>query len=111
MNRLLSSERNLAVMLAILNLFDIFIHIFIQKVEPLRVSGNLVAILCSIFLIYVIKTYKLKLITIFFTGLLVLLLNLIWIYIEGSLPLGASILIGSALIILIRLFTVIRNHQ
>lgn len=101
-------SRILTIAVALLNLGDIALHVAIDDVEPLRVSGNIVVIVAA-FVILLWPRAR-RLITPIIAAAVNLVLNLVFIALEGIGPLGA-VLIAVTTVLLAVLALALRRQR
>lgn len=100
--------RVLTIAVALLNLGDIALHIAIDDVEPLRVTGNVVVIVAAFVLLLWPRARRL--ITPVLAAAVNLALNIAFIASEGIGPLGA-ILIAATTVLLAALALAMRRPR
>lgn len=98
-----NTEKLLVKFLFFWNIFDIALHIAVDEVEPLRITGNTVALISSVVIGHLAINKNTKAAVAIAAALAVLILNIIWAVDFGSLPPIAAILISGALICLVRI--------
>lgn len=95
----LETARSTMLVTAGWNVFDIVLHIAVDKVEPPRIAGNIAA-LVAVGIAQVIGSGLRATVTCVLAAIAVLVCNLVWLAEEGSLPLIAAVLIGGTLALL-----------
>lgn len=83
----------LSVVLAVLSVFDLVLHVAIDQVEPLRVSGNVVVLIAALALLSVPSARRAWFPAA--AGAVSLGLNLVFITLDGIGPLGALLVVAS----------------
>ncbi len=72
----------ISYLIILVNLFDIIVHIVIQRPETLRITGNIILIIA--FAVYLLETKNIiKPWMLLASGLINLVLNLVFIYLYG----------------------------
>lgn len=100
--------RGLSIAVGALNIGDIALHVAIDDVEPLRVTGNVVVILAAAALLFWPRLRHL--LTPVIAAGINLALNLVFIALEGIGPLGA-ILIAATTLLLIAITLTLRRQR
>lgn len=77
----------LATVLALLTVFDVVLHVAIDQVEPLRISGNVVVLVAALAVLVVPLARRPWVPAA--AGTISLVLNLVFIVLDGIGPLGA----------------------
>lgn len=86
----------LSAILAVMTVFDIVLHVAIDQVEPLRISGNLVVLAASLALLFVPAARRAWVPAL--AGAISLALNVVFIVREGIGPLGAVLVAASTVL-------------
>lgn len=106
--KLSSLARILTLAVALLNLGDIALHVAIDDVEPLRVTGNIVVIVAAFVLLLWPRARRL--ITPIIAAAVNLVLNNVFIALEGIGPLGV-VLIAVTTLLLVALALTLRRPR
>ena len=106
--KLSSLARILTLAVALLNLGDIALHVAIDDVEPLRVTGNIVVIVAAFVLLLWPRARRL--ITPIIAAAVNLVLNNVFTALEGIGPLGV-VLIAVTTLLLVALALTLRRPR
>lgn len=83
----------LSAILTVMTVFDIVLHVAIDQVEPLRISGNFVVLAAALAVFFVPSARRAWVPAL--AGAISLALNLVFILREGIGPLGAVLVAAS----------------